>query len=178
MASSLASLAERPLVARLVASLLFALLAAAFVLPAISVAVDERRAEASGLELAFGDPDLSGRYVHAAYEGEVESFVADLGGPARGAFVCALAALALVWLPGRAGPATGAGLTALALLGLLLFYLTTTSGFDLVDAELRLGYPVLVVAALAALAWCSLAAARALFWWRPQPPPERDYFRP
>ncbi len=172
----LASLAERPVAARALAAVLFALVAAAFALPVVVVTVDERRAEATGLELAGGDAEITGRYVHAAYEGEAEALVEDAGGPARVVLGLVLAGLALVWLPGRAGFAAGAALGGLAVLALLVLHQTSTSAFDLADADLRPGFPLALAAAAAAVAWCSFAASRALFWWRPKPPPARDYF--
>jgi hypothetical protein len=172
------SLAERPVVARALAVALFALVAAAFALPVVVVTVDERRAEASGLELAEGDPELSGRYVHAAYEGEAEGVMDEARAPALAVLVASVAAAAVVWLPGRAGLAAAAALALVALIGLFGVFQTTTSSLDLADANLRLGYPLALLGAVAALAWCWAAASRALFWWRAKPPPGRDYFRP
>lgn len=174
----LASLAERPVAARALAALLFALVAAAFALPVVVVTVDERRAEASGLELASGDAELTGRYVHAAYEGQAEEVMDEARGPALAVLVSALAAFALVWLPGRAGLASAAALALVALLGLFGVFQTTTSSLDLADADLRLGYPLALLGAVCALGWCWAAASRALFWWRSKPPPGRDYFPP
>ena len=172
----LVRLAERPVAARLLGSLLFLLVAGTLALPFVVVSVDERRAEASGLELAEGDAELTGRYVHEAYEGQAETVVDEARGPAVAVAVAALAGLGLVWLPGRAGFVLGAALAGLALLGLAGIFRTATSSLDLADADLRAGYGLAAAAAVAALAWSSLAASRALFWWRPKPPPPRDYF--
>jgi len=172
----LVSLAERPVAARLVGSLLFLLVAGTLALPFVDVSVDERRAEASGLELAGGEAELTGRYVHAAYEGQAEEVLGEARGPAVAVAVAALAALGLAWLPGRAGLTLGAALAGLALLGLAGIFRATASSLDLADADLRAGYGLAAAAAAAALAWYWLAASRALFWWRPTPPPARDYF--
>lgn len=172
----LVSLAERPVAARLIGSLLFLLVAGTLALPFVAVSVDERRAEASGLELAEGEAELTGRYVHAAYEGQAEEVVDEARGPAVAVAVAALAGIGLVWLPGRAGLLAGAALAGLALLGLAGIFRTAASSLDLADADLRAGFGLAVIAAAGALAWSSLAASRALFWWRPKPPPARDYF--
>lgn len=172
----LAKLAERPVAARLVGSLFFLLVAGTLALPFVVVSVDERRAEASGLELAEGEAEVTGRYVHAAYEGQAEEVVDEARGPAVAVAVAALAGLGLVWLPGRAGLLVGAALACLALLGLAGIFRTTTSALDLADTDLRAGYGLAAAAAAAALAWYWYAASRALFWWRPKPPPARDYF--
>jgi hypothetical protein len=142
------------------------------------VTVDERRADASGTELARGDATVTGRYVHAAYVGEAEAVVDEARGPALVVLASALAGAALVWLHGRTGFLAGAALAAAALAGLFGVFQTTTSALDLADADIRLGFALALLAAAAALAWCSLAASRALFWWRPKPAPARDYFPP
>lgn len=172
----LAPLAERPVAARLLAGLLFLLVAGSLAFPLLAVAVDERSAEASGLELVAGDAELAGRYVHGAYAGEAERLVDEVSGPARGVLLAAAGGLALVWLPGRAGLLAGAVLALLALVWLLVLHQTATSAFDLVDATVRFGFVPTAVAALGALAWCSFAASRQLWWWRPKPPPARDYY--
>lgn len=72
--------------------------------------------------------------------------------------------------------ASAAVLALLALVGLFVLFQTATSSLDLADADLRVGFPLAAAGAVTALGWCWAAAARALFWWRPKPPPERDYF--
>ena len=136
----LVSLLERPVAARLVGSLLFLLVAGTFALPFVAVSSDARRAQASGLELAEGEAELSGHYVHAAYEGQAEEVVDEARGPAVAVALAALAGLGLVWLPARAGLVAGAALAGLALLGLAGIFRTTTSSLDLADSDLRAGF--------------------------------------
>jgi hypothetical protein len=89
--------------------------AVCFLLPFMIVTVDERRGEGTGVDVATGNAEVSGRYVHDAYEGQVEEGLDLAQLPAIVALVAVLAGAVGVWLPGRRGfwvalAATGAGL--------------------------------------------------------------------
>ncbi len=172
----LASVAERPLLARAVAFGLFALVLGVFALPFATLTSDLRRAEPSGLDLATGGTSFSGRYVHDAYRGQVERLVDDGRGPALVALVFIAAALVLVWLPWRLGPAAGVGLAFLALLALLGLYQATRSTFSFAQTDRSAAYWLTIACLFAAGGWCAFVLARTPFWWKPEARPARDYF--
>ena len=96
-----------------------ALLAAAvsFLLPFLVVTVDERRGEGTGVELVTGDAEVSGRYVHDAYEGQVEEALDLVQLPAAIAFVALVGGAVGLWIPGRRGFWVSLAAAGTALLG-------------------------------------------------------------
>jgi hypothetical protein len=158
----------------------FAAALVAFTLPFVAVSSDRRAGEGTGIELARGDPTYSGHYVHAAYEGQVETPLRDGRLPALVALVAAAAAAILVWLPWRLGPAAGttAGLVALAAFAGL--FQATTTLYGLAETDRRYGFSAAGLALTLATAW-SVAAVKTRWWLRPPPPPDparRDPFAP
>lgn len=170
---------DRPLVVRLVAAVAFVAALVAFTLPFVAVSSDRRAGEGTGIELARGDPTYSGHYVHAAYEGQVETPLRDGRLPALVALVAAAAIL--VWLPWRLGPAAGrtAGLVALAAFAGL--FQATTTLYGLAETDRRYGFWAAGLALTLATAWSVVAAVKTRWWLRPPPPPDparRDFFAP
>ena len=166
---------ERPAVARLAACALYALVALCFLLPFLSVAIDARTGEATGLELARGEPSLSGRYVHAAFEGQVEEVFDDGRMPALVALVAALAGLALSWLPYRIGPALGVVSGAAGLGGLFVLYQQAGTAFA--ATSWKVGFWIAAAVFLAAGGWSLALALKTRWWWPPRAEDgRRDYF--
>jgi hypothetical protein len=110
----------RPL--RLQSALLALGVAACFLLPFLSVEAPGRSAAARGYELVADDARFTGRYRHAAFEGEVENAIDVSTLPSRFAFVGVVASAALALLPGRRTLWSAFAASALALLGLLWFF--------------------------------------------------------
>ena len=117
-----------PLRFRLLISATFGVTAASFLLPFLTVSLDERRAEATGLDLVTNTPSLSGHYVHASYVGDVELLVRDGHAPALVAFALALAGIVAAWLPRRAAVASGVLVAFLGLIGMWAVWSATTGG--------------------------------------------------
>ena len=167
----------RPLLARLAACGLFVAAALAFLLPFTAANADSRVGEATGLALARGEPSLSGRYVHGAFEGEVERVFAEADGPALAALLAALAGALLAWLPWRTGPALGLA-AAVASAG-ALYVLHQTAGTAFAEAQTRYGFWAAVLANVAAGGWTLALVAWSPWWWRPsRDEGRRDYFAP
>ncbi|MDQ4018825.1 MAG: hypothetical protein M3188_03190 [Actinomycetota bacterium] len=171
---------DRPLVVRLVAAVAFAAALVAFTLPFIAVSSDRRAGEGTGIELARGEPTYFGHYVHAAYEGQVETPLRDGRLPALVALVATAAAAILVWLPWRLGPAAGttAGLVALAAFAGL--FQATTTLYGLAETDRRYGFWAAGLGLTLATAWSVVAAVKTRWWLRsPAPDPaRRDFFAP
>jgi hypothetical protein len=166
---------ERPAVARLATCALYALVALCFLLPFLSAAVDARTGEATGLELARGEPTLSGRYVHAAFEGQVEEVFEDGRAPALVALVAALAGVALSWLPYRIGPALGVAAGVAGLGGLFVLYQQAGTAFA--ETSWKPGFWLTGAAFLVAGGWALAIALKARWWWPPRADDgRRDYF--
>ena len=164
----------RPLLVRLAACGLFVAAALAFLLPFTAANADSRVGEATGLALARGEPSLSGRYVHGAFEGEVERVFAEADGPALAALLAALAGALLAWLPWRTGPVAAAVASAGS-----LYVLHQTAGTAFAEAEIRYGFWAAVLAIVAAGGWTVTLVAWSPWWWRPsRDEGRRDYFAP
>ena len=172
------SLADRPLPARVLATLLFGLAALSFALPFLHVTADRRVAEATGYELATKSIRYSGTYVQLAFEGEAERWATAGEAPALLALVLLVAAAVLVWIPWRVGPAVAFGCGVVALLALFALYLRVDSQLALADVNRRYGLAIAAVLTLAGTAWATLVAVEARYWWRPSDEDRhrRDYF--
>ena len=114
---------------RLAAPLILGLALASFLLPWLTVSADRRRGDATGLELVLRAPDYSGRYVHLAWQGEVEAIVGSAQLWALPAFVAAALAALLVLLPWRPAWWAGLALVAAGAVSLLLWVQATTSAY-------------------------------------------------
>ena len=125
---------------------------ASFLLPWLTVTADERRAEATGLELVTGDVGYTGHYVHDAWRGEVERLVENGEAWALPAFVAVGVALAFVLLPWRLAWWAGLAVTAVALVLILLWLQATSSAFNPPEPNREWGmWVALALLALAAL---------------------------
>jgi MFS family permease len=166
---------ERPLLARLAGCALFALVVLAFQLPFLRATTDARVGEATGLELARGEPSYSGRYVHDAFEGQVEETFSDGRIPALVALVAAFAGAVLSWIPYRGGPALG---VASAVVGIAAsFGLFQQAGTAFAETSWQVGFWLAVVLFLVAGAWSLAVAAKTPWWWPPRREEgRRDYF--
>lgn len=172
------SLAARPLAARLLGTLLFALSALAFVLPFLHVTADRRTADATGYQLASKSVEYSGTYIQEAFAGEAERWSTAGEAPALLALVLLVAGALAVWLPWRVGPTAAFGCGVLALLALFALYLRVDSPLALAEVDRRFGLLATALLAAAATGWAVVAAVETPYWWRP---PEgdrhrRDYF--
>jgi hypothetical protein len=103
--------------AKLLLSSVFLGAAVGFLLPFIVVTVDERRGEGTGVELVTGDAEVTGRYVHDAYRGQVEEALDLVQLPAGIAFVAILIGAVGAWVPARKGFWVGLAAAGAALLG-------------------------------------------------------------
>jgi hypothetical protein len=125
---------------------------ASFLLPWLTVTADERRAEATGLELVTGDVGYTGQYVHDAWRGEVERLVENGESWALPAFVAVVVAVALVLLPWRPAWWAGLAVTGAALILILLWLQATSSAFNPPDPNREWGvWSALVLLVLAAV---------------------------
>jgi hypothetical protein len=146
--------AERVRRLKLLLSATFLAAATCFVFPFLVIAIDERLGRGNGVELAAGDADVSGRYVHDSYVGQVEEGMDLAQLPAGVAFVAMLVGAVGTWLPGRKGFWLGLGAGFVGLVGLLWLRQAVSGPQLLAEVELQYGYwlgtvGVLGVAALA-----------------------------
>lgn len=115
--------------ARIAAPLVLAGALVSFLLPWLTVSADQRRAEATGVELASRDVHYSGRYVHQAWHGEVEGIIEDAQLWALPAFVAVALALVLVFLPFRAAWWAALCATAVSVILVFLWIQATSTAF-------------------------------------------------
>jgi hypothetical protein len=144
--------------ARLVSPALFAAVLVCFSLPFLDVAIDAREAHASGFELATGTTRVEGRYVHAAWEGEVERAVARGRWPAATALVAVLAGLVLSPFRGWRAARSALAAASVVVFGLLALRQTPGSGLG-PETDFRYGFRLALVLSLVALGW-SVARVR------------------
>ena len=172
------SFAARPLLARIVGSILFALAAVAFALPFLHVTADRRTADATGYELASKSVEYSGTYVQQAFAGEAERWATAGEAPALLALAVLVVGALAVWLPWRVGPAAAFGCGVIALLALFALYLRVDSPLALADVDRRFGLAVAALLTAGATGWAVLAAVETPYWWRPSEEDRhrRDYF--
>jgi hypothetical protein len=121
-------------------------------LPFLVLTVDERRGEATGLGLATGDAEVSGRYVHDAYRGQVEEGLDLAQSPAALAFVAILIGAVGVWIPGRRGFWLGLAAAGAGLLGGFWMRQALSGQQLLAEAEWQYGYWLATVAILGSAA--------------------------
>lgn len=129
--------------------------ATCFLLPFLVLSIDERVGRGSGVELATGNADVSGRYVHASYEGQIEEGMDLVKLPAALAFFALLIGAVGAWLPSRKGFWLGLAAALGGLLGLFWLRQALSGPSLLAEVELQSGYwlgtvGVLVTAVLAA----------------------------
>ena len=141
---------------KLVLSTVFLGAAVCFLLPFLVVTVDERRGEGTGVEVATGDAEVSGRYVHDAYEGQVEEGLDLAQLPAVVAFVAVLAGAVGVWIPGRLGFWVGLGAAGAGLLGAFWLRQAMSGQQLLAEVEWEYGYWLATVLFLGSAAFAAL----------------------
>jgi hypothetical protein len=151
---------RRAVFERLVASLVFVMAAACFALPFLSVSVDQRRGEATGIQLVREDEDLQGHYVHDSYRGEVEQLVNRGELPAKIVLAFAVAGIAVAWVPGLWGLRLPLAAALLGLLGMAIFMRTTMPPFTPPDSDRRYGFWLLGALLVAAGTWCIVRLRR------------------
>jgi hypothetical protein len=103
---------------------------ASFLLPWLTVTADERRAEATGLELVTRDTELTGHYVHDAWRGEVETVVGHAEAWALPTFVAVLIALGFALVPLRLAWWASLAVTGAAAVLALLWVQASSSTFE------------------------------------------------
>ena len=145
---------------KILLSAAFVVAAVSFVLPFLTISIDERRGQGSGVELATGSSSVSGRYVHASYEGQVEDGLDLAQLPSGVAFFAMLAAGAGVWLPRRKGFWVGLAAGLVGLLGLFWIRQALSGPALLAEVAFRYGYW------LAAVAILIVTGAAAAFLYR------------
>jgi hypothetical protein len=145
---------------RLIASLVFVMAAACFALPFLSVSVDERHGEATGIQLVREDEDLRGRYVHDSFRGEVERLVNRGELPAKIVLGLVAVGIAVAWMPGRWGLRLPLAAALLGLLGMAVFMRTTMPPFSPPDSDRRYGFWLLGLLLVAAATWCIVRLRR------------------
>jgi len=139
---------------KLFMSALFLGAATCFLLPFLVLSIDERVGRGSGVELATGNADVSGRYVHASYEGQIEEGMDLAKLPSAVAFFALIVGAIGAWLPSRKGFWLGLAAALAGLLGLFWLRQALSGPSLLAQVELQSGYwlstvGVLVTAALA-----------------------------
>jgi hypothetical protein len=143
-------------VRRFVSPLIFVGAAASFLLPFLNVTSVGRRASASGVDLVTGGASFAGTYSHAAYEGEVESVVANARIPATIVLVSALVGLAATCFPGRNPLRVGFGSGVVAGLACLVLLQVTSPRFSPPEADHRFGFWLAATLVVGALVWSAL----------------------
>ena len=109
---------------------MFAVTAAAFLFPFLTVTL-ERRAQATGIDLVTDHPSITGSYVHANYVGDVELLVGRGHVPAIVTFALAIIGILGAWAPGRKAIPSGLLAALLGLIGTWALWMTTTAGPEL-----------------------------------------------
>jgi hypothetical protein len=146
---------------KLLLSAVFLAAATGFILPFLVISIDERLGNGNGIELATGNPDLSGRYVHASYEGQVEEGMNLAEYPSALAFFALLLGAVGAWLPRRNGFWLGLAAALAALLGLFWLRQAVSSPNLLAEVEIRYGYWLSGVGVLAAMVVAGLLLYRS-----------------
>jgi hypothetical protein len=128
--------------------------ATCFLLPFLVLSIDERVGRGNGIELATGNAEVSGRYVHASYEGQIEEGMDLAKLPSAVAFFALLVGVVGAWLPSRQGFWLGLAAALAGLLGLFWLRQALSGPSLLAEVELQSGYwlstvGVLVTTALA-----------------------------
>jgi hypothetical protein len=117
-----------------------------FLLPFLVLSIDERVGRGSGVELATGNADVSGRYVHDSYEGQIEEGMDLVKLPSAVAFFALLVGAVGAWLPKRRGFWLGLAAAIAGLLGLFWLRQALSGPSLLAEVELQSGYWLSMVA--------------------------------
>jgi hypothetical protein len=152
---------ERLRQSKLFLSTVFLGAAVCFLLPFLVLTVDLRRGEATGVELATGDAQISGRYVHDAYRGQVEDALDLVQLPAAVAFVAILIGAVGVWIPGRRGFWLGLAAAGAGLLGGFWMRQALTGQQLLAESEWQYGYWLATVLILGSAALAAFLLYRS-----------------
>jgi hypothetical protein len=147
--------------AKLLLSTVFLGAAVCFLLQFLVLFVDERRGEASGVELATGDAEVSGRYVHDAYRGQVEDALDLVQLPAAVSFVAILIGAVGVWIPGRKGFWLGLAAAGAALFGGFWMRQALSGQQLLAESDWQYGYWLATVAILGSAALAAFLLYRS-----------------
>lgn len=137
--------------ARLAAAGLLLLSIVCFALPWMTIQEDTRRAEATGLELVRRDVAISGSYVHASSEGDVEVIVHNSETWARIALVVLAIAVLLLLVPLRLFEWAAAVVTALATVALIAWTQAATADFPPPEGDRHGGFWLSLLFAVFAL---------------------------
>ncbi len=125
---------------RLLALALLAGAVGCFFLPFLTVDFEPRRARATGIQLVTDSASYSGEYLHASYEGEVETVVRNGHFWAIPSFALAALALALALFPARAAWVAAVAVSVPAVLALLALFQGTSTAFHPPFSDRRYGY--------------------------------------
>jgi hypothetical protein len=147
--------------AKLLLSTVFLGAAVCFLLQFLVLTVDERRGEATGVELATGDAEVSGRYVHDAYRGQVEDALDLVQLPAAVSFVAILIGAVGVWIPGRKGFWLGLAAAGAALFGGFWMRQALSGQQLLAESDWQYGYWLATVAILGSAALAAFLLYRS-----------------
>ena len=152
---------ERLRQSKLFLSTVFLGAAVCFLLPFLVLTVDLRRGEATGVELATGDAQISGRYVHDSYRGQVEDALDLVQLPAAVAFVAILIGAVGVWIPGRRGFWLGLAAAGAGLLGGFWMRQALSGQQLLAESEWQYGYWLATVLILGSAALAAFLLYRS-----------------
>lgn len=125
---------------RLLAIALLAGAVGCFFLPFLTVDFESRRARATGIQLVTDSASYSGEYLHASYEGDVETVVRNGRFWAIPSFALALLALVLALLPSRAAWVAAVVGSVLGVLMLLALFQGTSTPFHPPFPDRRYGF--------------------------------------
>jgi hypothetical protein len=131
---------------------LFLIAAIGFVLPFVTSTAPDRTGRATGIQLVGGSPEYEGEYLHAAFEGEVETLMENGFLPARISFAAVLVGLGLALIPRRRSVVGSVLASAVALIGLVWVRSATATPFSPPSTTLEYGFwltGVLIVVAAA-----------------------------
>jgi hypothetical protein len=137
---------------KLLMSAVFLGAALCFLLPFLVLSIDERVGRGNGVELATGNADVSGRYVHASYEGQIEEGMDLAELPSALAFFALLAGAVGAWLPRRRGFWLGLAAAVASLLGLFWLRQALSGPSLFAEVDLQSGYWLGMVGVLVAAA--------------------------
>jgi hypothetical protein len=126
-------------------------------------------AKARGYELVADDARFTGRYRHAAFEGEVENAMGVSTLPSLVALVGVLAAAVLALLPGRRTLWAGFTAATIALLGLLWLFQASSLPYAPPVSERQVGAWLALLGSLALAALLAWRLRRERFLG-PEPP--------
>ncbi len=132
-----------------------------FFLPFLVVDFEPRRASATGIQLVTDSASYSGVYLHASYEGDVETLVRNGRFWAIPSFAFALLALVLALLPSRACWVAAVCMCVLGVFTLFAVFQGTSSPFHPPFPDHRYGFWLAIL--------FLLGGGAALGFWLSQP---------